>query len=263
MLSLSTLQHNLWSIDFSSTKYLVIISDIAALGLVSQNPDVTSSQLSSLFNLIKSCIPESCTVVVPSFTYRCSPTTPYSHESSPSETGIFTEYIRNLPTSHRSLHPVFSFVANGPEAEYLVSNISRHSYGYNSVPHRLLQNDALVLSLGRSPHRGNFFLHLAEVFSGVPYRYTKQLSIPVFCSGVQDHSIYFHFVKYADSDIIWDTNRVVERMEQQKALIYYPAGVTGIWTYKSSSVFNIVTKILARNPYGLLAAPPCSKPWTH
>ena len=139
--------------------------------------------------------------------------------------------------------------------------VSEHSYGADSTAHRLLERDAYVISLGLSPHRGSFLLHVAEVIAGVPYRYTKELSIPVYANGEQIDRPFFHFVKYPGADIEWDTNRLVERLDRRGLLGYHPLGASGIWAYRARDLVDTTVDLLMRNIYGLLARPPEMRPW--
>ncbi len=250
------------SLGVDKADVLVITSDLAAFGRLESEIDDLSDDVARYLECIRSVMPPHCTLVVPTFTYvRGGEGQPYHHESSPSETGTLTEFLRRLDGSVRSIHPVFSYAALGPLSEEICANTSGHSYGWNSPPQRLVDRDALVLCLGRSPHRGSFFIHFAEVVAAVPYRYTKQLPIPVFVNGEEQKQNYFHFVKYADSDIEWDTNRLVERLECQGLLRYEPLGETGVWTYRAKDIVETTVKLLMRNTYGLLRHVPLRQPW--
>jgi aminoglycoside 3-N-acetyltransferase len=239
---------------------VVVISDVAAFGDL--EPSGNGDALDGYLDCFRDVMLAQGTLVVPTFTYSRGPNSPYVHEETPSETGVLTEHIRRLPEAARSVHPVFSFAAVGGRKDEICANVSRHSYGWDSTTHRLVQSDALVISIGRSPHRGSFFIHLAEVFVGVPYRYTKQLSIPVQVGGQAVPQSFFHYVKYRDADIVWDTNRLVERLEMRKHVRYEPLGLSGIWAYRARDVFDETVSLLNRNVYGLLAQRPTKMPWT-
>lgn len=243
-------------------KVVAITSDLAALGSGIVETKQGLDDLAALLAAIQSAMKPDATVVVPTFTYeRSGPGSSYVHDSTPSETGTLTEHIRQLPDSTRSIHPVFSFAAIGPEKDAICLDTSGHSYGWGSPAYRLLESDALVISLGRSLHRGAFLIHHAEMLAGVPYRYTKTLSIPVWVNGELSNRSYFHFVKYQDSDIEWNTNRLVERMEARKLVRFEPYGQTGIWAYRARDLIAATVQLLGRNIYGLLSFPPAHRPW--
>ena len=108
---------------------------------------------------------------------------------------------------------------------------------------------------------GGFFIHLAEVFAGVPYRYSKELSIPVVVGSRVQPGPYFHHVKWRDSDIEWDTNRLVDRMTNRGEVAFEALGDSGVWCYRAAAMYESTMAILKRNIYGLLAAPPQRRPW--
>lgn len=250
-------------IGLANERVVVITSDISAFGELECDASDEHDQLDTYLKCIKAAMPAEPTLVVPTFTYvRSGPDSPYIHESTPSETGVLTERMRKHPGSLRSVHPVFSFVAIGPDKEQICANASRHSYGWNSPAQRLVEADAFVLCLGRSPHRGAFFIHFAEMLAGVPYRYTKELSIPVWLDNQKSEYPFYHFVKYADTDIDWNTNRLVERLDALGLLRYESIGRGGMWGYRAKDLVDTALKLLTRNEYALLSHSPTNTPWT-
>ncbi len=238
-----------------------IVSDLAAFGDLEASSGADS--LAGYVECVHQAMQADATIVVPTFTYlRRGQGSPYVHEESRSETGALTDFIRKSGGSVRSLHPIFSFTAVGPAKHSICDNASPHSYGWNSPAQRLIEADALMLSLGLPPHRGMFLLHVAEVAMGVPYRYTKELSIPVFTGGEEVNRPFFHFVKHTCADIVWDTNRIVERLDGRGQLSFLPIGATGIWACRARDVFDTTIGLLSRNIYGLLAHAPKQRPWS-
>ena len=240
---------------------LTVISDLAKFGDIESGAGGTDTGIDHFAQGILDVAGPECTIVVPTFTYSTGPDVPYSHEDSVSDTGVYTEYVRRLPGAIRSLHPALSFAAHGPRAAEICAEASPHSYGWDSVPQRLVQADSQVLSVGRSPHRGSFFIHLAEALYGVPYRYTKELAIPVTRDGEPVRRAFYHFVRYNNSDIALDTNRLVERLEKRGIVKYVPLGLSGIWAYRARDVFEATIELLHRNVYGLLDHAPIERPW--
>lgn len=257
------LENALRKLGVSKDKVVVIISDLAAFGDIEEAKGDRNGMLKTYVDIFQQLMGPDGTIVTPTFTYvRQGPGSPYIHESSQSETGILTEHVRKMDSSLRSLHPVFSFAAIGKEKERICLNTSHHSYAINTPTYRLYELDALVIGIGRSPHRGTFFIHLGEILVGVPYRYVKELDIPVFYGGKQVNSPFYHYVKYSDSDIEWDTNRLVERLESRRMVKYEMLGRNGIWAFQARDVVNETVNLLMRNTYGLLSHPPVRKPWT-
>ena len=66
---------------------------------------------------VRTAIGSEGTLVVPTFTQQVGRFgLQFIHEETPSLTGIFGEHVRQLPGAMRSLHPVFSVSAIGPQA---------------------------------------------------------------------------------------------------------------------------------------------------
>lgn len=248
------------ALNVGEYKTIGIVSDLAAFGDLESAG--TQDGLGGYVECIREVSGNDVTIVVPTFTYiRKGEGSPYIHEETASETGALTEFIRKMSGSLRSVHPVFSFAAIGPAKEAICADASSHAYAWNSPAQRLIDADALVIALGLAPHRGTFLLHVAEIAAGVPYRYTKELAIPVYVGGEQIERPFFHFVKYRDADLAWDTNRVVGRLEARRKLLYAPIGASGIWAYRAKDMFDTTVGLLTRNAYALLAQAPGTRPW--
>ena len=68
-------------------------------------------------------------------------------QNTKSEVGIFTEYIRNLNSSVRSLHGITSFSAIGNDAKNLMSMSDKTSYGPGSIPSNLRKANGKILQI--------------------------------------------------------------------------------------------------------------------
>ena len=249
------------NVGVADSDVLTVISDFASFGSKVVDTGDRRSAMVQVHADLRMIAGANSTIVVPTFTYSTGPDSPYVHEETPSETGIYTEYLRLLPGTIRSVHPALSFAANGPRAKEICHSASPHSYGWHSVPHRVVTADSFVVSIGRSPHRGSFLLHLAEALYGVPYRYTKELSIPVYVGGEHIRAAFYHFVRWQGSDIVLDTNRLVQRLEARSIVRYAPLGQSGIWAYRARELFDATIDLLRRNIYGLLDHAPATRPW--
>lgn len=112
------------------------------------------------------------TLLVPTFTYcfRKEDETPvYDRATTPSETGLITETLRNRPEAVRSDHPTHSAAAIGRLAKKLTAeHLGATALGINSPFHRLSLNDGWILLLGCG-HNTNSFIHVAEVLAGAAY----------------------------------------------------------------------------------------------
>ena len=87
----------------------------------------------------------------------------YNPATTPtSQMGAVPELLRTWPGALRSSHPVTSFAAIGPNAEFLIADhVLAEDTGDRSPVGRLYELDGLVLLLGVT-HWNNTSLHLAE-----------------------------------------------------------------------------------------------------
>lgn len=80
--------------------------------------------------------------------------------------GEFSNFIRNLPNSIRSGHPVYSFSSIGKYAEFIIKNQPLNfPLGKNSPLEKLYDLDAKVLLIG-TDFDSNTSIHLAENYIG-------------------------------------------------------------------------------------------------
>lgn len=96
----------------------------------------------------------------------------YNPQTTPCTTGAVPELLRTWPGALRSSHPVTSFAAIGPNAEYLIANHPLDDEtGDRSPVGRLYELDGMVLLIGVT-HWNNTSLHLAEARATYPGKRT-------------------------------------------------------------------------------------------
>ena len=112
-------------------------------------------------------------IIIPTFTYSFTNTAIFDFYHTSSETGRFSEEIRILFPSSRTLDPVFSVVDpfnSLPERFFIDINLS--SFGSNSIWYFLSQHNTLLLNIDL-PHFVSTQLHYLEWVNSVPYRSVK------------------------------------------------------------------------------------------
>ncbi len=97
--------------------------------------------------------------------------------------GVMPELFRTWPGVVRSNHPVGSFAAYGPNAEYLTNDHQlREEFGDTSPLGRLYQLEGHVMLLGVQ-HQNNTSLHVAEVRANWPGKRMVQEGSAIFVDG--------------------------------------------------------------------------------
>ena len=142
---------------------VLIHSNIATLGKVENGLDGIVAALLDV-------IGNKGNLVVPTFSFSFCKGEVFDIQNTKSEVGIFTEYIRNLNSSVRSLHGITSFSAIGNDAKNLMSMSDKTSYGFGSVPANLRKAGCKILQFG-TPYISH--THYVERLVGVEYRHDK------------------------------------------------------------------------------------------
>lgn len=164
--NLNDLAEYLISLKIPKHSTIIIHSSLFKLGII-------EGGISSLMNCLKEVFDETYTIAVPTFTFKYAESRKWNYNDSKSETGILCEIIRNLDESVRSIHPIHSIAAYGPNAEFLTNSICPSSFGPDSSFEKLYKLNAFNLSLGSEFVGGATFCHYTEELLKVPYRFYK------------------------------------------------------------------------------------------
>ncbi|MFQ5729430.1 MAG: AAC(3) family N-acetyltransferase, partial [Waddliaceae bacterium] len=134
---------------------------------------------------IRDVIGEDGTIAVPAYNYEYARyNLPFDADTSGVSLplGSFSQYITALPDSIRSLNPLQSIAAIGPNAKKISGGSSLSGYGVTSPWHWLHQLNALFLFLG-APFQSMTFVHHLEQLVGVPHLYFKIFDTPILKNG--------------------------------------------------------------------------------
>ncbi len=157
------LGHLLEALGVVAGDCLVVHAFVPSLGVV-------EGGLDGVIAAIKRRLGESGTIVVPTFTSSYRRGEIYDVRESKSFNGAISEHVRRLPGAVRSLCPLFSMAALGPEAEALMHRPTAACFGPGSVYENLFVRNAKFMSLGVHWDQGlSFFMHL-ERLAGIPSR---------------------------------------------------------------------------------------------
>jgi aminoglycoside 3-N-acetyltransferase len=186
---------------------------------------------------------------------------PYDHDTSRSEQGNFSEFIRSLPNAVRSMHPLFSVSAVGRLASALCDDdISPTGFGYDSPFHRLRETDAWIICMGVDLKAMTFVHHIEQTY-GVPYGYTKEWTAPVARSGETVTQRFFAFVRYLDAGVTYDFSRLQDELLERGSARSARVGYGSVWAVRARDVFDLGMRRLKEDPFYFLEAPPTSEPW--
>lgn len=194
----------------------------------------------------------------------CNTDTPFDVHNTRSEMGVFTEFVRKQPGALRSRHPFKSHAALGAHAERICGAVSRHGTGLETPKARMLELDAMYLSIGLEPRWTCSYVHHMEHLMGVPYRYTKEFVHPMLQDdGTTEREQFYMFVMYRALD--------VHRNRNKKIFNHYDAfgypmnrvalGNGSVWGYSCRHFCDATADYLRRDIYGWMDAPPELRPY--
>ena len=216
--------------------------------------DVESNQeyYKIFFDTIKSIVVDKGTMCINSYSFQTARHGENFYlEKTKCTSGEFSEFIRNMTGSLRSMHPSFSVCAMGKNKKKICSNNSNTDYGYDSPFDKMLKLNAKVLNLGMEPGY-NPFQHVAEFLYGVPYRYNKLLNIKCFKKGKKVKKHFFSFVRYLDLKWNYDMKIINKKLNQEKIYKSAKLGSGKVYCLYANDYIKTALKLLKKNPYVLL-----------
>lgn len=156
------------------------------------------------------------------------------------------------PLSVRSSHPIFSFVDIGKKALSLMSDVSKDSFGYDSVFDRLFACKAkglfLNLAIRNSEAPPSTLIYYIEQKFGVDYSYKKEFSGKIVDDRNTYEDTFLYNVRNFDLDVRTDCAKIYQKSLKAGCIRTYmidfkfPVSVGEIEKYCKSWVKNARAK---------------------
>src|SRR3990167_4449912 len=91
--------------------------------------------LDGFYDAVRDHLGQESTIIAPTFTLSFQRNQPFDIQETPSakSIGCFSEFLRKRPNAVRSACPLFSMVAEGPKASYLMRRDSINCFGVGSI----------------------------------------------------------------------------------------------------------------------------------
>jgi aminoglycoside 3-N-acetyltransferase len=231
--SIKELQSVLCQLGVKAGDVVMIHSAIFTLGIV-------ESGLPGILKAFQNILGKDGTLIVPTFTYsfRYNEIFNVRNTPCPKVLGDFSEYIRGIDGSVRSLDPLFSMAAIGPEAMTLMRRPSINSFGKDSIYETLFSRNILILGLGITYDTGiSAFIHL-EKLANVEYRSERLLrGISVGMDGVLYEDSAIHYERNLEKFPRGRRNRIPFGLEMELN------GISNAISYGSGKHIAIRTKL--------------------
>jgi len=212
--------------------------------------DSTSSQVNK--NDSMSITPIEGTIVVPTFNFDFCSGKRYDPKSTPAVgMGAFSEYIRGLPATRRTKHPMQSIAVVGKDAEDLANRDTLSAFDPGSTFERMLELDYKLLLLGADIQAVSM-LHYSEERAAVPYRYWKDFSGEVRTSDgwrTQTYRMYVRDLEIDPQIELFPVQKLLEAAGQWRSL---PINYGQVSLCRLTDFVSAVDYFLAKDPWSLV-----------
>ena len=214
-------------------------------------------------NAIQEIIGINGTLVVPTHSWSlCNTDKLFDIENTKSETGPFTEEVRNQENSVRQFHPFSSLTAVGKKSVEICTNNSRHVFGWESPFQRMIDLDALYISVGQPMKKSISLVHHIELIMGVPYRYTKEFIQPCLIDGEVKMIEFYVYVTRNECDIVRDrNNKIMSKFREKFTVPNISIGRSFAESLNMQDFFKSTTKEFVKDTYIWLKNDPKIRPY--
>jgi aminoglycoside 3-N-acetyltransferase len=196
------------------------------------------------------------TIAVPTFNFAFARGERYDPKSSPSTgMGTFSEYVRELPQSQRTTHPMQSLAVIGRYATDLADRNTLSAFDPGSAFDRMLELDFKLLLLG-SDIQAVSMLHYSEQRAGVPYRYWKDFTGEVRTPKGWETRTYRMYVRDLDLDPHIELYPVQEILENRAQWTSIQLNYGRISHCRLRDFVLALDEFLLQDPWSLVTNPP-------
>lgn len=235
---------------------VLVFSDLSRLGPV-EGARTRDIFCQTYLDAIQDVIQPDGTLVVPTYTTQVARyDEEFIWESTPAVTGVFAEYVRTRPGALRSLHPLHSLTALGPDSTTICADNGTHNFGWHSPFHRLHVGKAKILSLGLTSGYALGIAHYVEAMYGLPNIYNKLLKWAPIVNGQRDPRQFFAAARHLGLRYAYDFNRWVRQAHAEGILRGAPLGRAAVFVADFADAFDMAASEVRRDPWYMLAAAP-------
>tara|TARA_B100000214_G_C23908274_1_gene599966 strand:- start:300 stop:1052 length:753 start_codon:yes stop_codon:yes gene_type:complete len=193
------------------------------------------------FKSFMNVLGEDGTLIVPTFSYSFFKKEKFIVNTK-SEMGIFSEYVRNLTKSKRSMDPNFSVSVYGKNKEYFCDTILNNTYDDESFFGKFHKKNGKIVTLN---FLGSTILHYYERKLKVPYRFDKKFFGTV--NGKKE--IWVVFSRYLNKKFVHDPLPITKILRKKKYFFRSRLGKGEITSISSENFYRTVKNSLKNNKY--------------
>lgn len=227
-------------------------SNLQSFGKLSKN--ITKDEfLESFVEALTRVIGKKGNIIMPTFSYSFCKDELFDPDSTPSTVGILTEYFRKKSEAKRSIDPIFSVAAIGPDKEYF-TDVGTDCFGKKSIFEKMYHRKVKIIFLGKTEDLT--FLHFVEQKFKVPYRYFKKFSGKIKIKKKIKEFTFNYNVRHLNKGVDYDHKKIMKYIEDGDMIKSAPLGYSKIIITNAVDVFNILTVGLKENVYFMLKQKP-------
>jgi len=227
---------------------IFVHSNLKSFGKLN-NKIMRNEFLESFIEALKITVGEKGNIIMPTFSYSFCKKEIFDPEITPSTVGILTEYFRKLKGIKRSIDPIFSIAAFGPDKEYF-SDVGTNCFGEKSIFEKLYNKDVKIVFLGET--FDITYMHFVEQKYGVPYRFIKKFKGKIKLGNKLKEFVFDYNVKPLDKNINYNLEGIADFLEDKGVLKKTELGNSKIRVINAVDAFNEIIKGFKQNIYLLL-----------
>ena len=213
---------------------------------------VGSSPCQTLYDSLIDYLGPDSTIAVP--THLLGESEPYDPQKTPShESGVFSEYVRQLPNAFRSLCPIHNHASVGPNARCLEDSDPTISFGQGSDFSTFYNNKFTLVLLGCSFTHGGTYLHHLEALMDAPYRHWIELHRLLVPRGkVEPSPIVVRYFARKDRAYHEDFDKIIPVLRKSGALREAELSYGKSFAIPLDELHKTTVEMVALDPYFLV-----------
>ena len=233
----------------SGSELVMVHSSLFGLGRLRNH--TAKETPSAIAECIQGVVGPAGTIVVPAFCFDFCRGKVFDRQNSPSEKmGVFSEWIRRLPTAKRSKHPMQSVAAIGPLANSICNCETASAFDEGGAFDKMRLKDAKLILLGVNFQAASV-IHFSEQKIGVPYRYWKDFTGPYHDQGQESSKTYRMYVRDLELDPKLRMDPIEQELIERKQIQHIPIGAGLVRICSFQDLIAAADDCLAKDPWCL------------
>ncbi len=213
-------------------------SDLKSFGKLSDKI-IRNDFLESFIEALKKTVGEDGNIIMPTFSYSFCKKEIFDPEITPSTVGILSEYFRKLKGVSRSIDPIFSVAALGPNKEYF-TDVGTNCFGEKSIFEKLYDKNVKIVFLGET--FDITYIHFVEQKCGVPYRFIKKFKGKIKLENELKEFVFDYNVRPLDKNVSYNLEGIADFLENKGVLKKVEIGNSKIRVVNAVDAFNVLKR---------------------